>query len=310
MVEQQQPFDVDLVWKTENDKTIVSLQKRQTSEVEPAADDVVEQSSSTSTNNVGQAHQNEQKAIPASVLTYERQLRKAQHAKKAGRVLDPNNDLQVVYVDESIVVVNKPPGVLTVPGVNNNSSLLDLVHMAYCTNNTVDKTDVVDPSTLIVHRLDMDTSGLVVFARTPRVAATLHATFRDRLVVKEYECLVMGHAFFGIETSNNTNQQACSMIIDLPLQKDHEHPPFMRVSTPRSECAAQQAVRDLQQHGWKKLVAKKAKPSQTSVRVVERGYKYDGGDTRLPYTRLRLVPITGRTHQLRVHCAALGYPVS
>jgi RNA pseudouridylate synthase len=110
--------------------------------------------------------------IPASVLLYERQLRKAQHAKKTGKSLE-STDLQVIYVDDAIVVVNKPPGVLTVPGINGNPSLLDLVFERYGGS-------VADPQTMIVHRLDMDTSGLVIFSRSPDNTKKLHAMFREQ----------------------------------------------------------------------------------------------------------------------------------
>jgi len=280
---------VDLMWKTVNDKTTVSLQERSATLIDEdhhVNHEPQQQSSSDSDTPAATS-------IPESVLVYERQHRKAQHAKKAGRILDPS-ELKVVYVDDCMVVVDKPPGVLTVPGVHHRFSLANLVHAAYGSS-----TD--DPATLIVHRLDMDTSGLVVFGRTPEAASKLQAAFRDRQVEKEYECLVMGHF---------PDFNGKILTIDLPLQKDHEHPPFMRVATPRSEHAARRAVHDLQQHGWKKLVAKKAKPSQTVVaRVLERGYWNSNDDDRLPFTRLRLVPLTGRTHQLRVHCAALGFPM-
>jgi tRNA pseudouridine32 synthase / 23S rRNA pseudouridine746 synthase len=222
---------------------------------------------------------------PSSVLLYESQLRKAQHAKKVGTMLS-SNDLHVVHVDEYLVVVNKPPGVLTVPGINCNPSLLDLVYEQYG-NGTG------DPTSMIVHRLDMDTSGLVIFARTPDMTKKLHAQFRERKVTKEYECLVMGH----LPLHEQGTTRNASLTIDLPLQRDHEHPPFMRVSTPQSEQAAIAAVQHLQKHGWKKLVRKRPKPSQTAVTVVEQGIR----NGALPWTRLRLVPITGRTHQLRVH---------
>lgn len=229
-------------------------------------------------------------SIPESVLRYERQLRKAQHAKKAGAVL-PSQELDVVYKDDSMVVVNKPPGVLTVPGINSNASILDLVHAKFAT------TTIQDPANMIVHRLDMDTSGLVVFGRTVEVTKKLHVIFRERTVHKEYQALVMGHV--PVQAGK----------IDLPLQRDHAHPPFMRISTPESEVAAQQALQDLHTHGWKKLVRKKPKPSQTEFQVLERGFALGEEGDNLPFTRLQLKPITGRTHQLRVHCAALGFPI-
>ena len=92
--------------------------------------------------------------------------------------------------------------------------------------------------------------------------------------------------------------------IDLPLQRDHEHPPFMRISTPESEAEARRAVKDLNHAGYKKLIAKKPKPSTTQFRILSH-------ETWMGHsvTRVQLRPITGRTHQLRVHCAALGHPI-
>lgn len=238
--------------------------------------------------------------IPESVLLYERQLRKAQHAKKVGHALKLE-DLHVVHVDEHIVVVNKPPGVLTVPGINANPSLLDLVYETYG-----DKMD--DPQKMIVHRLDMDTSGLVIFARSPDMTKQLHAMFRDQLVSKQYECLVMGRLTLPHFSSSSRIHPTAAAVspsrlhINLPLQRDHENPPFMRVSTPHSEAAAMACVDELQKHGWKKLVRKRPKPSQTVATIVEHGIRLDtSGGGQLPFTRLRLEPITGRTHQLRVH---------
>jgi 23S rRNA-/tRNA-specific pseudouridylate synthase len=265
---------------------------------------------------------NDVDVIPESVLIYERQIRKSQHARKTSQPLT-DADLNVIYVDEYLVVLNKPAGVLTVPGLNNNPSILDLVYKKYGVDT------VTDPVHMIVHRLDMDTSGIVVFARTLTIAKQLHAIFRDRLhITKQYECLVMGHLrippntenTIGTNDGNDENEFApppttdCKILIDLPIQRDHEHPPFMRISTPRSEKAAMECVDQLQLHGWKKIMRKAAKPSQSVVvQILEYGsYKNDDTTTQndvtdqpqqssLPYTRLRLEPITGRTHQLRVH---------
>ena len=224
--------------------------------------------------------------IPESVLQFERQLRKVQHFKRAGAAI-PGNNLHVLFEDDSIVVVNKPSGILAVPGLNANPSIADLVHERY--GQQVDGV-----ANMIVHRLDMDTSGILVFSRHADITRKLHATFRERDAKKEYEALVQGHLPDWIQTG----------LIDLPLQRDHEHPPFMRVATPASEAGAAEALVDLQSRGWKKLVKRKPKPSQTEFSILERGEQ--GG---LPFTRVRLSPVTGRTHQLRVHLAALGFPI-
>ena len=230
--------------------------------------------------------------IPDTVLQYQRQVRKAQHAKKAGAILT-EDQLQTVHVDQDIVVVNKPSGVLTVPGLNGHSSLTDLVHSKYALGDATGTT----PAHLIVHRLDMDTSGLLIFGRTAAVTAILHTAFRERLVQKEYQAVVMGH--FPLDSAT----------LDLPLQRDHAHPPFMRVSTPVSEAQMEAVLVDLKAHGYKKLTRKRPKPSQTLLRVLERGTTETSAGVVLPWTVVRLTPVTGRTHQLRVHCAAAGYPI-
>jgi tRNA pseudouridine32 synthase / 23S rRNA pseudouridine746 synthase len=293
--------DVALVWErsvtTRNTIPVpcikVSLQPIEGEET------VVELSESNSPPNV-ESETEDSTSIPDSVLLYERQMRKAQHAKKTGQLLP--EELQVIYVDEWIVVVNKPAGVLTVPGINNHPSLLDRVHALYGEQMT-------DPANMIVHRLDMDTSGLVIFARSVEVSKQMHAIFRDREVVKEYECLVVGHLRLPKWTKDDQDNEddsssrtINSILIDLPLQRDHEHPPFMRVSTPQSEAAAMACVDQLQKHGWKKILRKSAKPSQSLVTIVEVGTQESVTIKKvLPFTRLRLEPITGRTHQLRVH---------
>jgi 23S rRNA-/tRNA-specific pseudouridylate synthase len=78
----------------------------------------------------------------------------------------------------------------------------------------------------------------------------------------------------------------------------------MRVSTLESEAEAQQAVLDLNNAGYAKLMAKRPKPSTTQFHILS--HELWMGH---PVTRVQLLPITGRTHQLRVHCAALGHPI-
>jgi tRNA pseudouridine32 synthase/23S rRNA pseudouridine746 synthase len=281
-----------------------------------------------------QQQQHEQNAatssIPDSVLQYERQLRKIQALDRASKTnVTVENHLKILHADEHLVVVDKPSGILCVPGVNKYRSLLDLVYETFgggtSDNSKADKStdNEEDPSylprdSMIVHRLDMDTSGVVVFARTRHCMSKLHEAFRERTGTKKmYEALLVGWLdidkwiagacnkdYICENKTMELNTKLGGAEIMLPLQRDHKHPPFMRVSTPESETEAQEAVQDLNHAGWKKIVAKKPKPSTTHLQILSHE-KWNG----YPVTRVSLTPITGRTHQLRVHCAAMGHPI-
>ena len=236
---------------------------------------------------------NSEDTIPAHVLQYERQLRKVQANQRSLSQLSIQQHLKIIFEDEFIIVVDKPSGILCVPGLHNKPSLLDLI----CAHCHISKET---SSSLIVHRLDMDTSGVVVFAKTDIALKKLQSDFRNRQVHKEYHALVCGHWMPEVVQGGH---------IHLPLQRDHEHPPFMRIATPESEMAAARAVQDLQTHGFQKLVKKRPKPSHTEFQILSREYLCTNELGTLPVTRLLLLPHTGRTHQLRVHCAALGHAI-
>jgi len=279
-------------------------------------------------------------SIPESVLQYERQMRKLRAADRASKTdVNARDHLHTVYFDDHIVVTNKPSGILCVPGVNKNKSLLDLVFDKYGSGAN-DEDEKSTPSatsfprdSMIVHRLDMDTSGIVMFARTRTAMSALHKLFRERTGTKKvYEALLVGWLDIDpwIESIDENDGQGVGMKegeeteedqkppksvlsnvgilgggeIHLPLQRDHRHPPFMRVSTPESEAEARRAVEDLNHAGYKKLIAKKPKASTTQFRIISHEQWFGH-----PVTRVELIPITGRTHQLRAHCAAMGHPI-
>lgn len=236
---------------------------------------------------------------PDTVVQYERQLRKIQAASRASTPLC-KTQLHILHNDESLVVVNKPSGVLTVPGIHSNPSILTMLYDMF----QHEMESAMKREHMIVHRLDMDTSGIVVFAKTKEAMSKLQSYFRDKKVSKYYEALLCGHIHDNIQEG----------IINLPLQKDHRFPPFMRVATPESERAAKQVVEDLNHAGWKKIIKKNPKPSETIFQVIGREYVTSKKDQQnagqqYPVTRVRLIPVTGRTHQLRVHCAAMGHPI-
>ncbi|KAL7442446.1 hypothetical protein ACHAXH_009228 [Discostella pseudostelligera] len=294
-------------------------------------------------------------SIPESVLQYERQMRKLRASDRASKTnVNIQDHLHAVHVDEHVVVVNKPSGILCVPGVNGHRSMLDLVYEMYgygsgggddaataagaedaVTSGDIDERESTTPplskDSMIVHRLDMDTSGIVIFARTRTAMAKLHESFRDRTGAKKiYEALLVGwleiDEWIDVAQHNTASEGGTMMVvgkssdeddattkfhcplgggeINLPLQRDHKHPPFMRVSTLESEAEAQQAVLDLNNAGYAKLMAKRPKPSTTQFHILS--HELWMGH---PVTRVQLLPITGRTHQLRVHCAALGHPI-
>jgi tRNA pseudouridine32 synthase/23S rRNA pseudouridine746 synthase len=169
------------------------------------------------------------------------------------------SDLALIHEDEHMIVLDKPAGLLAVPGKGP------------------DKQDCLStraqarwPDALVVHRLDMATSGLVVMARGLDAQRTLSRAFEARQVHKRYAGMVAG-ALANPQPDNGWNT------IDLPIAADWPNRPRHIVS------------------------AELGKPSVTRWRLDGP----PGGDT----TRLELEPVTGRTHQLRVHLQAIGHPI-
>lgn len=173
--------------------------------------------------------------------------------------------LDIVDQDEDLLVLNKPAGLLCVPGrgPDKQDCLSSRVQALY-------------PEALVVHRLDMATSGLVVMARHAAAQRALSHAFAQRQTDKRYEAIVQGHLNKDEIRSENPEDWP---LIDAPILVDWPNRPLRKID------AAGQA-------------------SQTRWRVLE--HLTLGGQ---PYTRLTLAPITGRTHQLRVHLQHIGHPI-
>jgi len=171
-----------------------------------------------------------------------------------------NKSLEIVFQDDAIVVVNKPSGLLSVPGKNIADSVYSRIKQQF-PNAT---------GTLIVHRLDMATSGLMVLALTQRAQKSLQKQFISRAIKKRYVALLEGKVEGLINESKATLPDKESGNIALPLRGDFDDRPRQLV------CF---------EHG---------KAAKTQWQVIEQ---------IAGKTKLYLYPETGRTHQLRVHCA-------
>ena len=166
----------------------------------------------------------------------------------------------MLHADAALLVLEKPAGLLSVPG------------------RGADKQDCLSAraqqqfaDALIVHRLDMATSGLMLMARGPALQRQLSQAFASRRVHKRYIAIVDGHVATPVDEWG---------VIELPILADWPRRP-LRIIDPRGQ------------------------PSATRWRVLA----HELGVGGQPQTRLELEPVTGRTHQLRLHLQAIGHAI-
>jgi tRNA pseudouridine32 synthase / 23S rRNA pseudouridine746 synthase len=168
--------------------------------------------------------------------------------------------LRVVYADDALLVFDKPAGLLAVPGRGEDKQ-----------DCLATRAQAEFPDALVVHRLDMATSGLIVMARGLPAQRAPNLAFEKRQVHKQYAAVVHG-------LLAPPDAQDGWGLVDLPLILDW-------LNRPRSIVDHAQG-----------------RPSRTRWQVLEH-------DTAADTTRVLLEPVTGRSHQLRVHLQALGHPI-
>jgi tRNA pseudouridine32 synthase/23S rRNA pseudouridine746 synthase len=166
--------------------------------------------------------------------------------------------LEIIYRDNYLIAVNKPCGMLAVPG--RGADKQDCV----VTRLQPDYADI-----RVVHRLDCHTSGIMVLALGLDIQRALSRLFHDRAIAKFYLALVAGRV----------DHEAG--LIDIPLRGDPDNRPMQVIDYSNGKSAQTQ---------WRLL----------------RYHRSVCGNT---LSRLQLRPITGRTHQIRLHCMAIGHPI-
>jgi 23S rRNA pseudouridine1911/1915/1917 synthase len=169
-----------------------------------------------------------------------------------------NVTLNIAYEDDAIVVVEKPAGMLVHPTHRDRNGTL-LNALSYHINGGHSE-GFIRPG--LVHRLDRETSGLMIVAKNQAAHRVLSSHFRRKMVEKRYAAIVAGSV------------TADSRSILAPISRVH-HEKY-----------------------W--AVTENGKPSETRFRVIERSHGQ---------TLLELEPVTGRTNQLRIHCAHIGHPI-
>lgn len=198
-------------------------------------------------------------------------------------------ELEIVFEDEWLLVVNKPAGMLSVPGkTEDRDSVYHRLKKKY--------PEATGP--MIVHRLDMATSGLLLVAKTKEVHQDLQAQFANRSIKKRYVAVLDGIVL--PERTGNTGR------IELPLCLNPLDRPRQMVSSEHGK----EAITEYQ------IISESERITSASENTFNESNRIDESERSInesrKYTRIVFYPLTGRTHQLRVHAAhpeGLGCPI-
>jgi 23S rRNA pseudouridine1911/1915/1917 synthase len=192
--------------------------------------------------------------------------------------------LDILYEDDDVIAVNKAAGMVVHPGAGNQHGTLANAILAHAPGIA----SVGDPTRPgIVHRLDKETSGIVLLAKNVAAYSALQAQFKRRVVKKLYLALCVGdvHPPRGI--------------INKPIGRDPLHRQRMAVIVGGRESVTQYAVGEVFRVAETRMLSEIEFPNAEPVELKKGG----------AYSFVRARPATGRTHQLRVHFASIGFPI-
>lgn len=233
-----------------------------------------------------------QRLIEQGRVTVNGMVRPASHAVRPGDVLvvdvpdtapestQPESiALDILYEDEDIIAVNKPAGMVVHPGAGNATGTLANAILAHAPG-IAGVGDSTRPG--IVHRLDKETSGIVLLAKNLNAYNALQKQFKSRVIKKQYMALCVGVL------------TPLRGVINKPIGRDPAHRQRMAIVADGRESVTHYAVAEV-------------------YRVVEAPSHESSGGLTIPkgavYSYVHVRPSTGRTHQIRVHLASMGFPI-
>ncbi|KAE9042260.1 hypothetical protein PR003_g4174 [Phytophthora rubi] len=215
-------------------------------------------------------------AIPDRVLVQIREFAKCSSGDAVDKALAAQLPLEILFRDDAVLVVEKPANVLSVDGTDPDAPVS--VHRCVAS---------VFPDARMVHRLDQETSGLLVVALTKSAAQSLNAQFRDRTVEKTYVARVHGLMKESAESEPVRR-------VRVPMEKHPTQPLVQRVVSDR-EVDAESSLWSVTEYS-------------VQSRTVDGAKSAESEDDRNS-TMVELKPVTGKTHQLRLHMQHLGHPI-
>ncbi len=256
-----------------------------------------------------------QRLIEQGRVTVNGVLRDASFRARAGDVIEidlpaePASDdlvaeaipLDILYEDDNVLAINKPAGLVVHPGAGNPSGTLANALLSHAPE-IAGVGDSDRPG--IVHRLDKETSGIVLIAKTVEAHRALQAQFKARTVKKRYLALCVGAV------------QPARGVINKPIGRDPSNRKRMAVVVDGRAAITEYSVAEVFEARGRVIEV----PAGGSTGSASTGSASTGsaGDATVAIVRLgqgaaysfvRAQPATGRTHQLRVHFASLGYPI-
>ncbi len=166
-----------------------------------------------------------------------------------------NEEIEILYQDEYLLLINKPTALLTLSGKHPLNK--DSVHFRLVKDF---------PTATMLHRLDFGTSGILIVALNKAINAHIGKQFQEHSVIKTYTAMLHGHL---------ADDEGC---IDIPIIKDKANFPLQ------------------------KICYQTGKKAVSHYQVIERLHQPDT-------TRVTFKPVSGRTHQLRIHSQAIGHPI-